>query len=74
MVRSHPLGFAHGVVGEAWTKSEASRAAHSRVGDNKPLYHSEFEELQVARRPDAARQTRRDLRLQSSTENFVDAR
>ena len=23
---------------EAWTKSEAFRAAHSRAGDNKPLY------------------------------------
>jgi len=25
-------------VFEAWTKSEAFRAAHSRAGDNKPLY------------------------------------
>ncbi len=23
---------------EAWTKSEAFRAAHQRAGDNKPLY------------------------------------
>jgi heme-degrading monooxygenase HmoA len=30
---------------EAWTKSEAFRAAHSRAGDNKPLYldHPQFE-------------------------------
>jgi heme-degrading monooxygenase HmoA len=32
-------------VFEAWTKSEAFRAAHSRAGDNKPLYldHPQFE-------------------------------
>jgi heme-degrading monooxygenase HmoA len=30
---------------EAWTKSEAFRAAHARAGSNKPLYlgHPEFE-------------------------------
>ncbi|MEM8986034.1 MAG: antibiotic biosynthesis monooxygenase [Pseudomonadota bacterium] len=30
---------------EAWTKSEAFRAAHKNAGDNKPLYlgHPEFE-------------------------------
>jgi heme-degrading monooxygenase HmoA len=30
---------------EAWTKSEAFRAAHHRAGDNKPLYrgHPQFE-------------------------------
>jgi heme-degrading monooxygenase HmoA len=30
---------------EAWTKSETSRAAHSRAGDNKPLHldHPQFE-------------------------------
>jgi heme-degrading monooxygenase HmoA len=30
---------------EAWTKSEAFRAAHERAGDNKPLYlgHPQFE-------------------------------
>lgn len=30
---------------EAWTKSEAFRAAHARAGENKPLYlgHPEFE-------------------------------
>ena len=30
---------------EAWTKSEAFRAAHARAGDNKPLYlgHPQFE-------------------------------
>jgi heme-degrading monooxygenase HmoA len=30
---------------EAWTKSEAFRAAHHKAGDNKPLYlgHPQFE-------------------------------
>jgi heme-degrading monooxygenase HmoA len=30
---------------EAWTRSEAFRAAHNRAGDNKPLYldHPQFE-------------------------------
>ena len=30
---------------EAWTKSEAFRAAHAQAGDNKPLYmgHPQFE-------------------------------
>jgi heme-degrading monooxygenase HmoA len=30
---------------EAWTKSEAFRAAHARAGENKPLYlgHPQFE-------------------------------
>ena len=30
---------------EAWTKSDAFRAAHARAGDNKPLYlgHPQFE-------------------------------
>ena len=34
---------------EAWTKSEAFRAAHSRAGDNKPLYldHPQFEGFEV---------------------------
>jgi heme-degrading monooxygenase HmoA len=34
---------------EAWTKSEAFRAAHSRAGDNKPLYlgHPVFEGFEV---------------------------
>jgi heme-degrading monooxygenase HmoA len=34
---------------EAWTKSEALRAAHSRAGDNKPLYldHPQFEGFEV---------------------------
>ena len=33
----------------AWTKSEAFRAAHSRAGDNKPLYldHPQFEGFEV---------------------------
>jgi heme-degrading monooxygenase HmoA len=36
---------------EAWTKSEAFRAAHSRAGDNKPLYldHPQFEGFEVRR-------------------------
>jgi heme-degrading monooxygenase HmoA len=35
-------------VFEAWTKSEAFRAAHSRSGENKPLYldHPQFEGLE----------------------------
>jgi heme-degrading monooxygenase HmoA len=34
---------------EAWTKSEHFRAAHSRAGDNKPLYleHPNFEGFEV---------------------------
>jgi heme-degrading monooxygenase HmoA len=34
---------------EAWTRSEAFRAAHSRAGDNKPLYldHPQFEGFEV---------------------------
>jgi heme-degrading monooxygenase HmoA len=34
---------------EAWTKSEAFRAAHHRAGDNKPLYlgHPKFEGFEV---------------------------
>ncbi|HZC16459.1 MAG TPA: antibiotic biosynthesis monooxygenase [Caulobacteraceae bacterium] len=34
---------------EAWTKSEAFRAAHARAGDNKPLYagHPKFEGFEV---------------------------
>jgi heme-degrading monooxygenase HmoA len=36
-------------VFEAWTKSEAFRAAHHRAGDNKPLYldHPQFEGFEV---------------------------
>jgi heme-degrading monooxygenase HmoA len=39
-------------VFEAWTKSEAFRAAHSRAGDNKPLYldHPQFEGRQTVGR------------------------
>ena len=45
-------------VFEAWTKSEAFRAAHSRAGDNKPLYldHPQFEGFEV--RDGRARQGR----------------
>ena len=34
---------------EAWTRSEAFRAAHARAGGNKPLYlgHPEFEGFEV---------------------------
>jgi heme-degrading monooxygenase HmoA len=34
---------------EAWTKSEAFRAAHARAGDNKPLYldHPQFEGFDI---------------------------
>jgi heme-degrading monooxygenase HmoA len=34
---------------EAWTKSEAFRAAHQSAGDNKPLYlgHPRFEGFEV---------------------------
>jgi len=34
---------------EAWTKSDAFRAAHNRAGDNKPLYldHPQFEGFEV---------------------------
>jgi heme-degrading monooxygenase HmoA len=34
---------------EAWTKSEAFRAAHHKAGDNKPVYlgHPEFEGFEV---------------------------
>jgi heme-degrading monooxygenase HmoA len=42
---------------EALTKSEAFRAAHSRAGDNKPLYldHPQLRGSRFARRWDAAR-------------------
>jgi heme-degrading monooxygenase HmoA len=34
---------------EAWTKSEAFRAAHARAGENKPLHlgHPQFEGFEV---------------------------
>jgi heme-degrading monooxygenase HmoA len=36
-------------VFEAWTRSEAFRAAHQKAGDNKPLYldHPQFEGFEV---------------------------
>jgi heme-degrading monooxygenase HmoA len=39
---------------EAWTKSEAFRAAHRSAGDNKPLYlgHPQFEGFEVRQRVD----------------------
>ncbi len=34
---------------EAWTRSDAFRAAHARAGENRPLYlgHPEFEGFEV---------------------------
>jgi len=50
----HTLYASHTVwenraVFEAWTTSEAFRAAHSRAGENKPLYldHPQFEGFEV---------------------------
>ena len=45
---SHPV-WENRAVFEAWTRSEAFRAAHSRAGDNKPLYldHPQFEGFEV---------------------------
>jgi heme-degrading monooxygenase HmoA len=50
----HTLCASHTVwenraVFEAWTKSEAFRAAHSRAGGNKQLYlgHPQFERVDV---------------------------
>jgi heme-degrading monooxygenase HmoA len=52
-------------VFEAWTKSEAFRAAHSRAGENKPLYldHPQFEGSRSARRWDTAKQRWRNASL-----------
>jgi heme-degrading monooxygenase HmoA len=45
---SHTIWANHAAF-EAWTKSEAFRAAHQRAGDNKPLYlgHPQFEGFEV---------------------------
>jgi heme-degrading monooxygenase HmoA len=45
---SHTVWANHAAF-EAWTKSEAFRAAHQRAGDNKPLYlgHPQFEGFEV---------------------------
>jgi heme-degrading monooxygenase HmoA len=45
---SHTIWENHAVF-EAWTKSEAFRAAHHKAGDNKPLYlgHPQFEGFEV---------------------------
>jgi heme-degrading monooxygenase HmoA len=58
----HTLYASHTVwenraVFEAWTKSEAFRAAHNRAGENKPLYldHPQFEGFECGRRWVAAR-------------------
>ena len=53
-VEDHTLYASHTVwenraTFEAWTRSDAFRAAHSRAGDNKPLYldHPQFEGFDV---------------------------
>ncbi|TQF39810.1 antibiotic biosynthesis monooxygenase [Bradyrhizobium sp. UNPF46] len=45
---SHTVWANHGAF-EAWTKSEAFRAAHARAGDTKPAYlgHPQFEGFEV---------------------------
>jgi heme-degrading monooxygenase HmoA len=45
---SHTIWENHAAF-EAWTKSEAFRAAHHKAGDNKPLYlgHPQFEGFEV---------------------------
>jgi heme-degrading monooxygenase HmoA len=45
---SHTVWQSHAAF-EAWTKSEAFRAAHHKAGDNKPLYleHPQFEGFEV---------------------------
>ena len=45
---SHTVWANHAAF-EAWTRSEAFRAAHARAGDNKPLYqgHPQFEGFEV---------------------------
>src|ERR1700730_13707023 len=67
----HTLYASHTVWGnravfEAWTKSEAFRAAHSRAGDNKLLYldHPQFEEFEV-------RQTVRRGRQREGSTHFL---
>lgn len=52
---SHTVWQNRGVF-EAWTKSEAFRAAHQRVGDNKPLYLGppQFEGFEVRQTLDMA--------------------
>ena len=47
--RTKRLYASHRAVFDAWTKSEAFRAAHSRAGENKPLYldHPQFEGFEV---------------------------
>jgi heme-degrading monooxygenase HmoA len=45
---SHTIWANHAAF-EAWTKSDAFRAAHHKAGDNKPLYlgHPQFEGFEV---------------------------
>ena len=47
-MRSHTVWQSHAVF-EAWTRSEAFRAAHARAGENKPLYldHPQFEGFEI---------------------------
>jgi heme-degrading monooxygenase HmoA len=48
-MRLTPSGTAARAAFEAWTNSEAFRAAHRSAGDNKPLYlgHPQFEGFEV---------------------------
>ena len=50
---SHTVWESRGAF-EAWTRSEAFRAAHRNAGDNKPLYlgHPQFEGFEVRQRVD----------------------
>ena len=52
---SHPLWASRDAF-EAWTKSEAFRAAHRGAGENKPLYagHPQFEGFEVLQEVKAA--------------------
>ena len=45
---SHTV-WANRATFEAWTRSDAFRAAHHKAGDNKPLYlaHPQFEGFEV---------------------------
>ena len=61
-LEDHTLYASHSVwqsraAFEAWTRSEAFRAAHSRAGDNKPLYleHPQFEGFEVRQTVKAAK-------------------
>jgi hypothetical protein len=61
---------------EAWTKSEAFRAAHRRAGGSKPLYldHPQFEGLRFARRWDTPRQPEPREKASGSTAQSIGIR